>query len=92
MIPQNTTWEQQHQHVCTLCRIVQAHVKVKVKKKKKTLNIALTYMLSTALTATTLTNSTYCSYYKTKHKDSQEKLNKHKCADSVAAQLSGNFL
>lgn len=26
MTPLNTTWEQQHQHVCTLCWIVQAHV------------------------------------------------------------------
>lgn len=33
MIPLNTTWEQQHQHVCTLCWIVQAHIKKKKKER-----------------------------------------------------------
>lgn len=45
MTPLNTTWEQQHQHVCTLCWIVQAHVCLfffcfKKKEKKKFASIS----------------------------------------------------
>lgn len=36
MTPVNTLWEQHHQHICTLCRIVQAHVQKKGNKMKKT--------------------------------------------------------